>query len=84
MAREKLGVEAEKCVVIEDSLVGLRAAKSAGMNCIITYTSSTAREDFYAEGAEAKVPDLSNVSLDKIFEPLANGQKQLILQGLKD
>ena len=39
-------------------MVGLRAAKGAGMKCIITYTSSTAGEDFYGEGADAKVPDL--------------------------
>ena len=52
--------------------------------CCTFFVVCVAREDFYAEGAEAKVPDLSNVSLDKIFEPLANGQKQLILQGVKD
>ena len=42
-------------VVIEDSMVGLRAAVGAGMKCLITYTPSTAAEDFYGEGAAAKV-----------------------------
>jgi len=59
VARERLGLEASRCVVIEDSLVGLRAAKGASMRCVITYTSSTAAEDFYAEGADAKLLDLS-------------------------
>jgi len=63
MASEQMGVAPENCVVIEDSLVGLRAAKGAGMKCIITYTASTKDEDFYAEGADAVIEDLSNVSL---------------------
>jgi beta-phosphoglucomutase-like phosphatase (HAD superfamily) len=42
-------VKSGRCVVIEDSLVGLRAAKGAGMRCIITYTESTKNEDFYGE-----------------------------------
>eukprot|EP00536_Pseudo-nitzschia_multiseries_P014956 jgi/Psemu1/216403/e_gw1.795.22.1 len=58
-AREKLGIGAPtNCVVVEDSSVGLAAAKAAGMRCIITYTESTATEDFYGKGADAKVPDL--------------------------
>ena len=55
-------------MVIEDSLVGLRAAIGAGMRCLITYTPSTAAEDFYGEGAAAKVPDLSvGVTLESLF-----------------
>lgn len=85
-ARERLGMTADQCVVVEDSLVGLRAAVSANMNCIITYTSSTADQDFYAEGAVAKVPDLQSrsVTLDTIFAPLRNGAPATILEGLKD
>lgn len=29
------------CDLLQDSLIGLQAAKGAGMRCIITYTSST-------------------------------------------
>lgn len=87
-ARERLGnLPAERCVVIEDSLVGLRAATAANMKCIITYTSSTASADFYGEGASAKVPDLASagVTLDSIFEPLrTQGVDADILVGLKD
>ena len=54
LARERLGLEASQCVVIEDSMVGLRAAKSASMKCVITYTDQTSYEDFYSEGADAK------------------------------
>ena len=30
-----------RCMVIEDSLIGLKAALGAKMNCVITYTGST-------------------------------------------
>lgn len=30
-----------RCMVIEDSLIGLEAALGAKMNCVITYTGST-------------------------------------------
>ena len=62
MASDRVQVPPERCVVIEDSLVGLRAAKGAGMKCIITYTESTKDEDFYGEGADAVVADLSKVA----------------------
>jgi len=68
VAAARLGLAKEQCVVIEDSLVGLRAARGAGMRCLITYTPSTASEDFYGEGAAAKVPDLGvGVTLDALF-----------------
>lgn len=68
VAAARLGLGKERCVVIEDSLVGLRAATGAGMKCLITYTPSTAAEDFYAEGAAAKVPDLGvGVTLESLF-----------------
>eukprot|EP00670_Eutreptiella_braarudii_P023743 CAMPEP_0174357898 /NCGR_PEP_ID=MMETSP0811_2-20130205/38424_1 /TAXON_ID=73025 ORGANISM="Eutreptiella gymnastica-like, Strain CCMP1594" /NCGR_SAMPLE_ID=MMETSP0811_2 /ASSEMBLY_ACC=CAM_ASM_000667 /LENGTH=92 /DNA_ID=CAMNT_0015491099 /DNA_START=1 /DNA_END=275 /DNA_ORIENTATION=- len=40
VAQELVDLPPEKCVVIEDSLAGLRAAKAAGMKCIITPTAS--------------------------------------------
>lgn len=54
--------------MIEDSLVGLRAAVGAGMKCLITYTPSTVAEDFYGEGAAAKVPNLGvGVTVETLF-----------------
>ena len=71
-AAERLNIAPAQCVVVEDSLIGLQAAKGAGMKCIITYTSSTASIDFYAHGAQAKMPDLetAGVTLASIFDPL--------------
>lgn len=86
-AAQRLNIDPSKCVVVEDSMVGLRAAKGAGMKCVITYTKSTEREDFYGEGADAKVPDLASarVTLDKIFGPMREkGTDAEILVGIKD
>lgn len=46
VASDKLGVPRERCLVVEDSLIGLQAAVGAGMPCIITTTPSTASQDF--------------------------------------
>jgi hypothetical protein len=57
------------------------------MKCLITYTKSTEGEDFYGEGADAKVPDLASagVTLEKIFGPMKeNGPTADILVGIKD
>lgn len=60
-AAERLGVQRTKCLVVEDSVIGLQAATQAGMSCIITYTSSTANQDF--KQAIKMYPDLSDVKL---------------------
>lgn len=86
-ASSKIGVAPEKCVVIEDSMIGLQSAKGAGMKCIITYTDSTAKEDFYGGGADAKVPDLASaqVTLASIFDPIRkDGLEANLLEGKKD
>jgi len=86
-AAERIQIDPSRCVVVEDSMVGLRAAKGANMKCVITYTKSTEGEDFYGEGADAKVPELASagVTLEKIFKPLIkNGLNAEILVGVKD
>jgi beta-phosphoglucomutase-like phosphatase (HAD superfamily) len=40
-----------RCVVVEDSRIGMMAAKSAGMVCVITKSSYTQNEDFGAADA---------------------------------
>ena len=70
LAREQIGLPADKCVVIEDSIVGLRAAMGAGMTCIITPCGSTMGQDFIGEGASfvcSPTVEASGVTLRKIF-----------------
>lgn len=78
VASQKLGIKPENCVVVEDSIVGLRAAKAAGMKCIITYTGSTKKEDFYGQGADAKIESLRNIKLEDIFGPIWAGDNDVL------
>ncbi|KDO38686.1 hypothetical protein CISIN_1g048682mg, partial [Citrus sinensis] len=72
----RLGISEKDCLVVEDSVIGLQAATRAGMACVITYTSSTAEQDF--KDAIAIYPDLSNVRL-KDLELLLQNLQQLNL-----
>ncbi len=46
LARERLGLQGSRCMVVEDSRNGLLAARAAGMNCVITTSTYTGGEDF--------------------------------------
>jgi len=46
LAAQSLKLEPSHCMVIEDSNNGLRAAKAAGMRCIVTKSTYTVDEDF--------------------------------------
>ncbi|XP_038881810.1 haloacid dehalogenase-like hydrolase domain-containing protein At4g39970 [Benincasa hispida] len=69
-ASKKLGVSEKDCLVVEDSVIGLQAATKAGMQCVITYTTSTANQDF--KEAIATYPDLSDVRLKDLDSLLQN------------
>ncbi|KAL4366788.1 hypothetical protein GQ457_05G014670 [Hibiscus cannabinus] len=69
-AAKRLGVSEKDCLVVEDSVIGLQAATKAGMSCVITYTSSTADQDF--TDSIAIYPDLSNVRLSDLELLLQN------------
>merc|ERR1712146_633698 len=56
LAAETMGLDKTECVVIEDSGIGNRAAKAAGMACLVTTSTYTAEEDF--TGADRIVPEL--------------------------
>ena len=57
-----MALEPARCVVIEDSSIGLAAAKAAGMKCIITKSSYADREDFTI--ADEVVDDLDAGGVD--------------------
>ncbi|CAA0841810.1 Haloacid dehalogenase-like hydrolase domain-containing protein [Striga hermonthica] len=69
-AAERLGISEKDCLVIEDSVIGLQAATGAGMSCVISYTPSTANQDF--KEAASVYPDLSNVRLADLEALLKN------------
>jgi beta-phosphoglucomutase len=57
-ACRRLGVPPAACLVIEDAVSGVRAAKAAGMRCLGITTSFDARE---LAGADWIAPDLAHV-----------------------
>jgi HAD superfamily hydrolase (TIGR01509 family) len=63
MAKTRLGLAAESCVVIEDNRNGLLAAKGAGMKCIITVNAYTQNEDY--DEADLVVSSLGDPEGDK-------------------
>jgi HAD superfamily hydrolase (TIGR01509 family) len=61
LALERLGVSASDALAIEDSTIGLRAARAAGLATLVTPSGYTLREDFTS--ATAVRDDLSLVDL---------------------
>lgn len=58
MAVETMGLDKSKCVIVEDSHIGLGAAMGAGISCIVTKSSYTVDEDF--TGANMIVDELGD------------------------
>lgn len=58
-AARRLGVSPRRCVVVEDSQNGLRAAKAAGMTCVVVPCRSTAGQDF--SGADFRLEALTGL-----------------------
>jgi beta-phosphoglucomutase family hydrolase len=59
LAAEKLGVEAKDCIVIEDAIAGVAAARKAGMHCLAV-TNTNPRTSL--KGAELIVNSLKEVT----------------------
>jgi len=56
MAVDTMKLDKSKCVIIEDSHIGVGAAVAAGISCLVTKSSYTAMEDF--TGAKMIVEEL--------------------------
>ena len=83
LARERLpgNLDASQCLVIEDSVTGLRAAKAANMLCLVTPAGSNLNAPFSEEGADFVVEDLvqGNVAASALFP---RGDDNISLDGL--
>lgn len=58
MAVEEMGLDLRRCVIVEDSHIGVGAAVAAGISCLVTKSSYTAEEDF--TGAKMIVDELGD------------------------
>lgn len=61
----RLGLPAAACLAIEDSAIGLRASRAAGIATVVVESSYTAGEDF--TGARAVLHDLADTSLAELL-----------------
>jgi beta-phosphoglucomutase-like phosphatase (HAD superfamily) len=69
LAKERLALRGEECVVVEDSRNGFLAARAAGMHCLVTTNGYTKDEGF--SGADLVCPELGdapnvNITLEQI------------------
>jgi hypothetical protein len=77
LASTKLQIPSVNCLVIEDSLIGLQAAKAAeNMPCFITYTKSTEKQNFAQYGADLVIPDLTHLNIEEILTFLQQPTEQ--------
>jgi beta-phosphoglucomutase family hydrolase len=64
-AATQLGVEPNQCVVIEDSKLGVEAAKNAGMKCIGYLNPHSGNQDL--SKANIVINDFSKVDIEKLI-----------------
>jgi HAD superfamily hydrolase (TIGR01509 family) len=66
-AAENIGVDAARCVVVEDSLSGIQSARAAKAGRVIGVTTNRPRADLLAEGADETVENLGQLDRDRLF-----------------
>jgi beta-phosphoglucomutase len=67
VAAAKLGVEPPRCVVLEDAVAGVQAARAGGMKCIgVTFVGHHPDEALRRAGADLVVRTLTEVSVETV------------------
>lgn len=66
-AAAKLGVPPERCVVFEDAVAGVEAARAGGMRCVaVTFVGHHPADKLRAAGADLVVGSLDQVTVDQV------------------
>lgn len=72
-AASGLGLRPSECVVVEDSIHGIAAAKRAGMKAVAVATGTHSKEELAREGPDLLVGTLEELNRQKILK-LFNGK----------
>jgi beta-phosphoglucomutase len=66
-AAARLSVAPARCVVFEDAVAGVEAAKAGGMRCVaVTFVGHHPTEKLLAAGADVVVPSLVDVTTEQV------------------
>jgi beta-phosphoglucomutase len=73
-AAAKLGVEPGRCVVFEDAVAGVEAARAGGMRCVaVTFVGHHPAQKLQAAGAGLVVGSLDEVSVEQVANLVRSG-----------
>jgi beta-phosphoglucomutase len=68
VAARKLGVRPDRCVVMEDAVAGVEAAKAGGMKCVaVTFVGHHPADKLTAVGADRVVSCFTEVTADDVL-----------------
>lgn len=68
VAAEKLSMSPSRCVVLEDAVAGVQAAKAGGMKCIaVAFVGHHPAEKLKAAGADRVIDRFSEISADDVL-----------------
>lgn len=71
VAAERLGVPPNRCVVFEDAIAGVQAAKAGGMKCVaVTFVGHHSKEKLQEAGADRVVRSFEDISADEVLSML--------------
>jgi beta-phosphoglucomutase len=74
-AAEKLGAPPRRCVVLEDAVAGVQAAKAAGMKCVaVRFVGHHTEDKLRAAGADLVVESLAEVTAEEVRRLVTEGQ----------
>ena len=81
MAVDEMGLDKERCVIIEDSQIGVGAAVAAGISCLVTKSSYTWGEDFTGAKMIVEELDSDGVTLETLTSLLSGGNEDAEEEG---
>jgi beta-phosphoglucomutase len=68
VAAEKLGIRPEHCIVLEDAIAGVQAAKAGGMKCLaVTFVGHHPEETLKAAGADRVVRCFTETTAEEVL-----------------